>query len=114
MVNEGLIGSIYSLPDLSLPFTCSLTTIITKTCIIKVNASKGMISKLLPPLRGLIGLVMPTSCTIDGVARTLLLVLISRNTKLRGSYLKSRKVVQYACNLVNTQSLILYSDLNLN
>jgi hypothetical protein len=39
-----------------------------------------MIFKHVPPLSGLTGLV--TSCTIDGVAGTLLLVPISTNTKL--------------------------------
>ncbi len=45
-----------------------------------------MISKLVPPFSGLTGLV--TSCTINGVAIILLLVPISTNTKLGGSYLK--------------------------
>ncbi len=57
-----------------------------------------MISKLVPPLNGLIGLVMATSCTIDGVVGTLLLVLISAYMKLGGLYLKSSKVVWYVCN----------------
>jgi len=51
-----------------------------------------MIYKPIPPLSGLISLV--TSCTIDGIARTLLLVPISTNTKLGGSYLKLGKVVR--------------------
>jgi hypothetical protein len=50
-----------------------------------------MISKLVPPLSGLTGLV--TGYTIDGIARTLLLVPISIDTKFGGSYLKLRKVV---------------------
>jgi len=112
-VNEGLTSAIYSLLDLSLPFIGSLTTITTRTCIIKVWTCKGMIFNLVPPLNGLIGLVMATS-TIDGIARTLLLVPIFKNTKLRGSYFKLGEVLQYACNLVNTKSLILYYDLNLN
>jgi len=41
-----------------------------------------MISKLVPPLNGLTGLV--TSCTTNGVTGTLLLVLISMDTKLKG------------------------------
>jgi hypothetical protein len=48
-----------------------------------------MISKPIPPLSGLISLII--GCTIDGVAKTLLLVPISIDTKLGGSYLKSRK-----------------------
>jgi hypothetical protein len=47
-----------------------------------------MILKL-PPFSGLTSLV--TSCTIDGVARILLLVPISMDTKLEGSYLQSRE-----------------------
>jgi hypothetical protein len=50
-----------------------------------------MISKLVPPLNGLTSLVV--GYTTDGVTRILLLVPISINTKLGGSYLKSRKVV---------------------
>jgi len=56
-----------------------------------------MISKLVPPLNGLTSLVMVISCTIDGVIRTLLLVLISIDTKLRSSYLKLGEAVWYAC-----------------
>jgi uncharacterized membrane protein len=52
-----------------------------------------MISKLVPPLNGLIGLVMATCCTTYGVVRTLLLVPISINTKLGGSYLKLGKAI---------------------
>ncbi len=51
----------------------------------------GMILKLVPPLSGLIDLV--TGCTIVGVDGTLLLVPISTNTKLNGSYLKLEKVI---------------------
>jgi hypothetical protein len=51
-----------------------------------------MISKHVPPLSGLTSLVI--GCTIDGVIGTLLLILISIDTKLKGSYLKWRKVVQ--------------------
>jgi hypothetical protein len=50
-----------------------------------------MISKLVPPLGGLTNLV--TSYTIDGVVGTRLLVPISTNTKLDGSYLKLGKTV---------------------
>jgi hypothetical protein len=57
-----------------------------------------MISKFVPPLNGLIDLVMAIGYTTNGVDGTLLLVPISTNTKLGGSYLKLRKVVQYACN----------------
>jgi hypothetical protein len=57
-----------------------------------------MMPKLVPPLNGLSGLVMATGCTTNGVVGTMLLVLISTNTKLGSSYLKSRKVVQYVCN----------------
>jgi hypothetical protein len=56
-----------------------------------------MISKLVPPLNGLTGLVMVTSCTIDGVTRILFLVLISIDMKLGSSYLKLGEVVWYAC-----------------
>jgi hypothetical protein len=49
-----------------------------------------MISKHVPPLSGLIGLI--TSYRTVGVARVLLLVLVSTYTKLRGLYLKSRRV----------------------
>jgi hypothetical protein len=55
-----------------------------------------MISKPIPPLSGLTGLITTTGCTTVGVANILLLVLISTNTKLWGFYLKSRKVVGYA------------------
>jgi hypothetical protein len=50
-----------------------------------------MILKPVPPLSGLIGLVI--GYTTNGIAGTLLLILISTNTKFGGSYLKSRKVV---------------------
>jgi hypothetical protein len=52
-----------------------------------------MIFKLVPPLNGLIGLVMVTSYTTNGVIRILLLVLISIDTKLKSSYLKLEEVV---------------------
>jgi hypothetical protein len=52
-----------------------------------------MICKLVPPLSGLIGLVMATGYTKDGIVVTLLLIPISTNTKLGGSYLKSGKAV---------------------
>jgi len=57
-----------------------------------------MLSKLVPPFSGLIGLVMTTCCTIDGVVGTILLVPISANMKLGGSYLKLTKTIRYACN----------------
>ncbi len=41
-----------------------------------------MISKPIPPLNGLNGLVMAIGCTTDGVAGILLLVPISTYTKL--------------------------------
>jgi hypothetical protein len=47
-----------------------------------------MISKLVPPLSKLTGLVMATSFTINDVASVLLFVPISKDTKLGGSYLK--------------------------
>jgi hypothetical protein len=50
-----------------------------------------MISKLVPPLSGLIDLVI--GYTIDGIAGTLLLVPISIDTKFDGSYLKSGKAI---------------------
>jgi hypothetical protein len=50
-----------------------------------------MISKLVPPLSGLIGLVI--GCTIDGVVGILLFVIISTYTKLGGSYLKLGKTI---------------------
>jgi hypothetical protein len=50
-----------------------------------------MTSKLIPPLSGLTGLVI--GCTINAIARTLLLVQISTYTKLGGLYLKLGKAV---------------------
>jgi hypothetical protein len=50
-----------------------------------------MISKHVPPLSGLSGLII--GYTTNGIVGTLLLVPISTYTKLEGSYLKSRKVV---------------------
>jgi hypothetical protein len=64
---------------------------VTRTGIVKVWISKGMISKLVTPLNGLIGLIRGS--TIDGIAGTLLLVPISTNTKLSGLYLKLGKIV---------------------
>jgi hypothetical protein len=93
MVNERSIGSIYFVSDLSLFSIGLLTTTVIGTGIIKVWTGKGMISKLVPPLNGLTSLVAVAGYTIDGVTRILLLVPISINTKLGGSYLKSRKVV---------------------
>jgi len=97
-VNEGLTHSTYSLSHLSLPFISSLTIVTTGTCIIEIWIGKGMIFKPIPLLNGLTGLVMTTCRTIDGDARTLLLVPISTNIKFKGSYLKSRKMIWYACN----------------
>jgi hypothetical protein len=94
-VNEGLIGLAYSLVDRPLPFTSSLVIVATKTRMEKIRTSKGVIYKHVPPLSGLIGLEMATCCTIDGIVGTLLLILISTYIKLRGSYLKSGKTVQY-------------------
>jgi len=91
IVYEGLTCSSCFLLDLSLPSIGWLTTVVTRTSIIKVWIGKGMISKLVPPLNGLTSLVV--GYTTDGVTRILLLVPISINTKLGGSYLKSRKVV---------------------
>jgi hypothetical protein len=50
-----------------------------------------MISKVIPPLSGLIGLII--NYTTNGIAKTLLLVPMSTNTKLGGLYLKSWKTV---------------------
>ncbi len=80
MVNEGLTSSTYSLSNLSLPSTGWLTTMAIKTCMVKVWTFKGMISKPFRALNGLIGLVI--GCTTNGVIGTLLLVPISKNTKL--------------------------------
>ncbi len=63
----------------------------TWTSMEKVWTSKGMISKCIPPLSGLIGLVMTIGCMTNGDVGTLLLVPISTNTKLGGSYLKLGK-----------------------
>jgi hypothetical protein len=46
----------------------------------KIQIGKGMVSKPIPPLSGLTGLVMAIGCTTDGIARILLLVPISINT----------------------------------
>ncbi len=53
---------------------------VTGTCWI----GKGTILKLVPPLSGLTHLVMATSCTAYGIAKTLFLVPISTYTKLGG------------------------------
>jgi hypothetical protein len=50
-----------------------------------------MIYKLVSPFNGLTSFII--GCTIDGVTSTLLLVPISIDTKLGGSYLKSRKTI---------------------
>jgi hypothetical protein len=50
--------------------------------MVKVSTSKGMISKLIPPLNGLTDLVMVRGYTTDGVAGALPLVPISTNMKL--------------------------------
>jgi hypothetical protein len=52
-----------------------------------------MISKHVPPLSGLIGLVMAIGCTANAIVGTLLLVPISTNTKLSGLFLKLGKVI---------------------
>jgi len=65
--------------------------VVIGTCIVKFWTGKGMISKHVPPLNGLIGLV--TSYTTNGITATLLLVPISTNTKLGGLYLKSNKTI---------------------
>jgi hypothetical protein len=95
MVNERLSSSTYSLLNLTLLSTGWLTTVVIETSIVKVWTCKGMISKLVPPPSGLISLII--SYTTYGVARTLLLVPISINTKLGGSYLKSGKTIWQAC-----------------
>jgi hypothetical protein len=91
IIYEGLIGSSYFLSGLSLPSTCWLTTMVTRTDIVKVWIGKGMIYKLVSPFNGLTSFII--GCTIDGVTSTLLLVPISIDTKLGGSYLKSRKTI---------------------
>jgi hypothetical protein len=96
-MNEGSIGSTYSLVGLSLPLISSLTTVATWTCMVKVWRCMGMIFEHVPPLSGLTSLVMTTSCNTNGVGRALLLVPIFTDTKLRGLYLKIRKSVQYVC-----------------
>jgi hypothetical protein len=58
-----------------------------------VQTCKGMTSKCVPPLNGLIGLVIAIGCTIDVIVGTLLLIPIFTYTKLKGPYLKSRKAV---------------------
>ncbi len=68
--------------------------VITWTCIVKVWTCKGIIFKHVPPLNGITSLVVTTCYILDGVVVAFLLVPISINTKLGGSYLKSRKVVQ--------------------
>jgi hypothetical protein len=55
-----------------------------------------MISKLVPLLNGLTSLITTIDCILVDVAGVLLLILISTNMKLKGSYLKSRKVIRYA------------------
>jgi hypothetical protein len=56
-----------------------------------------MISKPIPPLDGLSGLVMAIGGTTNGIVRTLLSVPISTNMKLGGLYLKLRKAIWHAC-----------------
>jgi hypothetical protein len=56
-----------------------------------------MISKSIPPLSGIICLVMAISYIINVVDRTLLLVPISIDMKLGGLYLKLGKMIWYAC-----------------
>ncbi len=91
MVNKGLIGSPYSLSNLSLPFTSSLTIVATKIDIVKVWTCKGMVSKHVPSFSRLTGLLRATSCTADGVAGILLLVPISIDTKLGGFVLEIKE-----------------------
>ncbi len=86
MVYVGLTCSSYFLSNLSLPSIGWLIIMVIGINIVKVWTSKGMISKLVPPLCGLTSLI--TCYTIDGVAGILLLVPISIDTKLNGSYLK--------------------------
>jgi len=52
-----------------------------------------MIFESIPPLSGIISLVMAIGYTIDGVVRTLLLVPISIGMKPRGLYLKLGKKI---------------------
>ncbi len=86
IVYEGLTCSSYFLSDLSLPSIGWQTIMVTGTCIVKVWKGKGMISKPIPPFSRLNGLVI--GYTTYGVSETLLLVWISIDTKLGGSYLK--------------------------
>ncbi len=97
IVNEGSKGSTYSLTNFSPPFISLVVTMVTWTCMVKIWTCKGTISKHVPPLSGLIGLILATSCTTNVVVSILLLVLISTYTKLRGLYLKLGKVVWYTC-----------------
>ncbi len=57
LVNEGLTCSTYSLSNFSLASTCWPIIMVTGIGIVEVWTSKGMISKHVPPLNGLIGLV---------------------------------------------------------
>ncbi len=52
-----------------------------------------MIFKLVPLPSGLTRLVTTIDCILVGVASVLLLIIISTNMKLKGLYLKSRKVI---------------------
>jgi len=70
MVCVGLTSSFCFLSDLSLPSTSWLSIVVIGIGIVKVWISKGMISKLVPPLGGLTSLV--TSCTMDGIVRILI------------------------------------------
>ncbi len=54
--------------------------------MVKVCTCKGMIFKLVPPLSGQTSLVMATSYTTNGVIPALILVPISIDMKLRGSF----------------------------
>ncbi len=94
---EGSMGSTCSLIDLLLLSIGLIVLVITWTCIVKMWIGKGMISKHVPPLSGLIGLVVATCCTTNGVASALVLVPISINTKLGGLNLKLREVVRCTC-----------------
>ncbi len=92
-MNEGLTSSTCSLSNLSLSSTCLLTIVVTGIGIIKVWTCKNMILKPIPPLSGLIGLVMAIGYTTNGVVGTLILDPISIDTKLGGLYLKLGKAI---------------------
>ncbi len=80
MANEGLTSSTCSLLDFSLPSTSWVIIVVNKTCMVEVWTTKGMISKLVPPLSRLNGLI--TCCTTNVVVGIMLLVPISTYIKL--------------------------------